>query len=138
MFLRNLLIAVVLFSLVIVVFFSLYGDLYNNYNQEDFSRDEYLNTSYSQLNESYELAKKISDKLTNKTITGTDAYDFTIQSAWSSAKDFVGSAWGIIQDTTLKLQTAFGLPSYWVTAFLSIILIVITFTVISGILRNQW
>jgi len=138
--LRNILIGILLVGMTFTIFINLYADMYTNYGSyvNTSAREEELNESYSKWNTSQDLIIEISDKIYNSTTRATTGSENLITSSYGTAKIYLASSHAIFRTLIDKIGTQLTVPSFIRNTFIAIIVIAVTFTIISGVLRHRW
>ena len=136
--LRNIIIAILLFSAVSFTIFGLYGDMYDNYDSV-LARNEQLLGKYNKLNSSEYLANTISDKIYNTTgVVGVTATETMAADSFGSARTFISDSRPTMEKIAHAVEDDLNVPRFWTRLGLTLIGIVILFTIISGFVRHKW
>ena len=139
--LTKIFILIILSSLAMTVMWGFYANIVNDYGDLlNYTEDEDLRYISGIFNESLEQSsvdsRRMHDEYQNYTGTQTTGFDSMILNSFKSVKTFMSSSFKIIFKSSADLAQRLRIPSYWVTAFISILLIVIIITVVSGFLRT--
>lgn len=138
--LRNIIISILLVGMVFTILINLYADMYINYAPYTnvSAREEELNDSYTKWNESRDLIVKLSDKIYNSTSRAETGSENLITSSYGTVKLYASTSHSIYRTLIDNIGTKLQIPGFIRNTFIGIIVVAITFTILSGVLRHQW
>ena len=134
---RDLLIGLVLFSFIIIGMTTFLGELASNYNTQ--LEGNYTQT-YSRINaisNTTAIAYDIQEKVEQGEGVSVVESLAVLSSAAFAALKIPFQAIGIIISILNEISKHLGLPSWFLTGFITIIVITITFMILSAILRKD-
>lgn len=135
--LKHYLIAILVFGVIITGLYSVMGDLQANYG---FSIDSDYEEVYSNITETMadtrDNAADIRDDVRSTDVDEDDQYGGSlIKGAFNSLR-LIWNSWDAVKTTTEKVQEEIGIPDYMVLAFTTIIIILISFAIISAVFKH--
>lgn len=125
------LISLVVFSAMVVTFVSFIGDVNNTY-EVNIGTSEYGDV-YNTINETYELSQDVQDKA-DLQLSGTDTANSMFLGSFSAMR-LVWNAQSSFIAIINAIASALGIPSYWIIVAVTVMSIVIAFSIIYLVLR---
>ena len=128
--LENYLIAIIIFSMVVLAASSALSGLHEKYS---FTIESENVEMYSKLNDTKSLAYDIGENIKGTEVTEADSWSVLASGALSAVK-MVLTNFVIVQNLITSISTTLGLPTFFAAGLITIVLILIIF----AILRMIW
>jgi len=128
---KDILISIVLFSVFIAGAFLVVGTTYGIYGTA-YSNDT---AAYNQINSVTNDINNMSNKLSSSGASPIGFLEYISTGAWESLK-MIMNAGNIIKVMTESVATTFNVPTIFVSAFLTIAMIVIIFAILAAVFRR--
>ena len=124
--LENYLIALIVFSMMILAASTALSGLHERYS---FSIESQNVEMYSTLNDTKSLAYNIGDDIKGTQISEADSWSVLASGALAAVK-MVLTNFVIVQNLITNIATTLGLPSFFIAGLIAIVLILIVFAII--------
>jgi hypothetical protein len=134
---KHYLIAVLVFGVVITGFWSVLGDAQSTYGVEV---DDEFAAVYGNISDTMaevrDDSRDIRDDIRSSEAEETDQFGGSlIKGAFNSLR-LIWNSWDSVVVTIEKVQEEMGIPDYFVLAFMTIIVILISFAIISAVFKH--
>lgn len=132
--LSDFIIGLIVFCVVMVALTTVWSGVTESYSA-DFVGN--VSSEYNKLNQSLSTALEIQKEIENINKTASDdVEDSMIRGSYSAIKLGLKS-FDVIKGVIWQVQRDFGIPSYFVTALVAVILIVMSFAVINALFKRK-
>lgn len=135
--LKDYLIALILFGVCVTAFWYAYVDVGNNYGVT--VSQEYVNTYSnisSTMDETRDDVSDIRDDIRNKEADEDDQYGGSLVKGAFNSLRLVWNSFTSVNLIVEQIQEKLGIPDYFMTALVSIIIILISFAIISALFKH--
>ena len=129
---RDILISLILFSVFIAGAFITVGQVYGIYGTS-YSDNT---ATYNQINNVTADVNSMQDKLSSSGASPVGFLEYISTGAWQSLKLIMNSGI-LIKTVTEAVGNEFNIPTIFVSAFLSIVVIVIVFSILAAVFRRS-
>ena len=131
--LRTIAIMTILFSLMFMAFVNVYTDLQTTYG---FTVDQDYSGTFNKINETFDRTELMANRMRNA--SGESNPELKLMrgalSSLSLVWNYFQTTWDVSNEV---LMTITGFPEWVLPAFLTMVLLVIAFTIISAVLRQK-
>lgn len=136
--LDKFLVGIVIFAVFIIFGILWITDTSNNYNvnMTDENFDAVFGNATQIIDESYDISQSVKDDTFGGDVEQTLAWESMITGAYSAIR-LVSRSFGLIGNTLMAVSTAVGIPPFFITAGLAIMVILVIFALIYLVFRFQ-